>query len=302
MTSRGCQYSCSFCCHSYLKKLYKDKGRYLRYRSIDSIIKELLQAKKDYDIKLVRFWDDCFLQDIDWLIEFKTKYKKEINLPYICYLHTADVSAESIKYLKESGCCEINIAIYWNKDINLDWLHRYVAGNEVEKAVGAINDAGVKISVDTILGIPGQSEEDNIAFLNFCINNKIRNVYFNWLRYFPKIDISIKSQQKGFLLKEKYTENIEGLNARGVSLGGDVLNNKLLKFILLVWLSKRIPGRISAFIMKNKLYRFFPGFILSNLAIPLLNASLDSCDHDFLRKMDICRYKYYINKILLHFH
>ncbi len=45
MTSRGCQYNCSYCCHSYLKKLYKDKGRYLRYRSIDNIIKELLQAK-----------------------------------------------------------------------------------------------------------------------------------------------------------------------------------------------------------------------------------------------------------------
>ncbi len=201
--------------------------------------------------------------------------------------------------MKESGCCEINLAIHWNRDLNLGVLHRDVASNEAEKAVEAIKDKNIKISVDTILGIPGQTEEDNIAFLNFCMDKRIRNVYFNWLRYFPKIDISIQSQQKGFLTYAKYTENIDGLNARVLSFGGDVINRESIKFILLVWLSKKIPKRIIAFIIKNRIYRFFPGFIPYNLAIPLLNFSIDSCDHDFLRRMDICRYKYYTKKILI---
>src|SRR4030042_1731490 len=67
MTSRGCPFSCSFCCNSALRKIYDGKGRYVRRRSVDNVIDELIQAKKTRNLKNVSFQDDVFTFDIEWL-------------------------------------------------------------------------------------------------------------------------------------------------------------------------------------------------------------------------------------------
>jgi len=167
----------------------------------------------------------------------------------------------------------------------------------VEQAVDAINDQGIKISVDTILGIPGQGEEDNIGFLEFCLRKRIKNIYFNWLRYFPKVDISAQSGCAG--IKDTAASGVP--YTRVQSLGGDVANKDSVKFMLLARLTKLIPEPLALFIMRNRIYRFFPGFLPLRFVIFSWESTVDSFDHKFFRRMDICMYKYYIADILASF-
>ena len=301
MASRGCALSCSYCCHSYLKKIYNGRGTYLRVRSVSNVIEELRQAKSRYNIKFIRFWDDHFPIDIKWLNEFKYRYKKEINVPFICYLYPKNISLEVIEYLKESGCCEINIGIQtWNERINSSVLYRGMSNAETERIVDIIKDKKINLTVDTILGIPGQTEQDDIEFIKFCIRKKIKHIYFGWLRYFPNTDITLESKKNGYITSAKYEEINNGLNARTHSLGGDTGSSEFVGFMLLVRLTKLLPNFVINFIMRNKIYRYFPKIIPLRLTIYLWESTLHSYDHVISSKIDTCRYRHFIkNKLRL---
>ncbi|KPK42874.1 MAG: hypothetical protein AMJ78_01005, partial [Omnitrophica WOR_2 bacterium SM23_29] len=60
MTGRGCPYSCSYCFNHSYRQLYKDAGKYVRQRSVDNCIEELIYYKSKYKIDEIFFYDDTF--------------------------------------------------------------------------------------------------------------------------------------------------------------------------------------------------------------------------------------------------
>lgn len=102
--SRGCPFNCSFCCSSNMRKIYKGKGDYLRFRSVDSVISELTEAlQKNNKIKVIRFWDEVFTTDMSWIRDFCTQYKQKINLPFHIWGHPSMIKDEVIAMLKDIG-------------------------------------------------------------------------------------------------------------------------------------------------------------------------------------------------------
>ena len=66
MTGRGCPFSCTFCVNSFRKGLYPHEN-YHRRRSVDNVINELINLKKNHKIKEFRFEDDVFVFNLNWL-------------------------------------------------------------------------------------------------------------------------------------------------------------------------------------------------------------------------------------------
>ncbi len=103
-TSRGCPFSCSYCCASALAGVYKNKSAFLRYRSVDSVIKELKEAvQKNPDIKEIRFWDEVFPSSKNWVEEFAYRFKKEIGLKFHIFGHPLTIKEDTIKLLVDAG-------------------------------------------------------------------------------------------------------------------------------------------------------------------------------------------------------
>ena len=100
MTTRGCPYNCTFCFNHALMELYKDKGKYVRRRSVQNVIDEILQVKKKYSIKTVYFEDDTFILDRKWINEFLEEYRKKVNTPFICLIRANLVDEELVKLFK----------------------------------------------------------------------------------------------------------------------------------------------------------------------------------------------------------
>ena len=88
-TSRGCPYSCSFCVENTYHDIFKDLGKFVRRRSVDSIIKEAQwnlnkpNNKKDN----ILFIDEVFGSNPTWIDEFESRYKKEVGLPFFAEYH-----------------------------------------------------------------------------------------------------------------------------------------------------------------------------------------------------------------------
>lgn len=97
MTSFGCPMKCSFCINCL------DYDRFRR-RSIDNVMGELVQAKRENrNLKMVFFWDNIFAVNKKWCLEFSEKYREKINLPFFTYSHPVFTDREVFVALRKAG-------------------------------------------------------------------------------------------------------------------------------------------------------------------------------------------------------
>ncbi|MEI8191314.1 MAG: LysR substrate-binding domain-containing protein, partial [candidate division NC10 bacterium] len=112
MVGRGCPFHCSFCINKALQDLYKDKGRFVRYRSVNNVIAEIKSVTEEYsNIGRITFQDDILGLNTAWLAEFARNYGREIHLPFRCNLRADNVDDERLRLLQKAGCAEIWVGV-----------------------------------------------------------------------------------------------------------------------------------------------------------------------------------------------
>ncbi len=113
IASKGCPFGCAYCINNFLLKKYKGLGKYLRFRSADSIIKEIKQVLKTYNnqIREIEFYDDTFTLNKQLVKEFSKKYKKQICIPFNINIRAGSVTKQDLILLKNAGCYRVSIGI-----------------------------------------------------------------------------------------------------------------------------------------------------------------------------------------------
>lgn len=110
--SRGCPFTCSYCSSINLKRVYSKKGKYVRFRSVDNIMKELNEAKRKIkNLKVIHFWDEIFSDEPSWIEEFNKRYKEEIGLPFKIWGHPLKVNKKVIEALVDAGLYQVVMGI-----------------------------------------------------------------------------------------------------------------------------------------------------------------------------------------------
>lgn len=262
-TSRGCLYSCSYCCNSFLRELYSnDKGNFMRKRSVDNVINELSLNKRRYNINLVRFHDDIFSVDRAWLREFSSIYKKEIGAPFSCYVHPNTVDEEVACLMKNAGCYEAEIGIQtMHKQTREQILERFTNDSKIEEVINILKALKMKVTVNNIFGIPGQTIEEILDLARFYNKNRVTRLYFYGLRYYPKTKIVTIAKDKKVLTDKDILSIEKGEEyltfVRGGHLMGSKELNKLRTFFTML---PFLPRSVNNFIIEKRIYRFFPTF------------------------------------------
>ncbi|MBU0683822.1 MAG: B12-binding domain-containing radical SAM protein, partial [Candidatus Omnitrophica bacterium] len=163
MTSRGCPYRCSYCYNSYRWKNYAGKGKYVRTRSIENVIEELVSAKQYFGkIERVNIWDDSFLvRDIDNLLKFKELYVRKINIPFFIMAEPMAFNEEKIKILKNSGLSEIQMGIQSGSErVNRDVYNRPISNEKILDISRVIHQLGIRVKYDIIFNNPYENKDD----------------------------------------------------------------------------------------------------------------------------------------------
>jgi radical SAM superfamily enzyme YgiQ (UPF0313 family) len=261
MTSRGCERSCTYCYNHVFRGIYKNSKRYYRRRSVGNVIEELLERKKRRKISKIYFSDDNFINDGNWLKEFTTAYLRHINLPFGCNIHPADVDDETVDLLKRAGCVDVEMGIQtWDETIRKTMLHRFESNEQIERAIKILNKFRIRITADTILGIPGQTEDEILQQALFFNDNRtfVNNMFF--LRFFPRTKITQIAMESGVLTKDDVRRKEEAQDAVSFCAGGDVFNKKLARLRLIFTLMPFLPKRVISFIIGKKLHKYFYPF------------------------------------------
>lgn len=97
-----------------LKKLYREEagtGNYCRIRSVENVVREIEEVRRDYPLSIIYFHDDLFIMNKGWLKDFAAEYKKRVGLPMICYVRANLVTEEVVRHLKEANCITIAMGV-----------------------------------------------------------------------------------------------------------------------------------------------------------------------------------------------
>ncbi len=164
MASRGCPYNCTYCSNHALKK--KLIGKYVRFRSVNNVIKEIeLRIGQYYDIgmRYLFFYDDTFILNRDFVLEFCRKFKErgfDKKIRWNINVRANLVTEEIVKLLKESGCYEVRMGIEaGNENIRNKLYKREMTEEQIYNAVKIIKKYGLRLRVQFIVGAPYDSVE-----------------------------------------------------------------------------------------------------------------------------------------------
>ncbi|MFA4880066.1 MAG: radical SAM protein [Candidatus Doudnabacteria bacterium] len=205
LTSRGCPFNCTYCGNEQKRKVYQGKGRYLRQRSVSSVINELLFLKKNYRIKEIIFVDDVLTMDKAWFANFSKLYRQKVRLPYTCFVHARLLDEKTAFLLKASGCRLAAFGIQsGDEKIRREILHRYESNKEIKRAAYICKKYHLKFMIDHIFDIPFDFDIQKSINLYSEIRPDMINC-FNLL-YFPKAKIIDYALQAGNLRLEDIPE------------------------------------------------------------------------------------------------
>lgn len=206
-SSRGCPYSCSFCVENTYHDLFKDLGKFIRRRSVDSLIKEIqwnlnkLNNRKDY----IYFIDEVFGSNSDWINEFAPRYKKEIGLPFLAEYHPKTLKPRVLNKLAEAGIDKIHFGIQTGSNyIRNEIYERPGTNDEVASLTEQIHKLNIKISYDLILDNDFETEETLLECIEMLLKLP-KPVHFNTysLQHFPGYALTKKAIKAGHITEEE---------------------------------------------------------------------------------------------------
>ena len=189
MVSRGCPYQCTFCEETCSKKLYG--GGYYRRKSVDTVMRELVEGKQRYDFREVIFKDSYLSGNRAWLQDLMREYRDKIRVPFKCFCTIIGFDEETATLLKEGGCYSIEFGLQtWNERIRRDTLHRRETAEQARRVFGYCADQRLWYDVDHMFNLPGETEQDHAdSAREYRALRYLNRVKVHFLVYLPTADI-----------------------------------------------------------------------------------------------------------------
>lgn len=160
MVSRGCPFRCSYCEETCQGRIMGPG--YFRRKSVDSVMRELVEAKRKYSFREVIFKDSYLTGDNDWLAALMERFRSEIGVPFKCFCTISGFDGRTAGLLKQGGCYCVEFGLQtWNDAIRRKVLDRVESSEAARAAFESCADHGLWYDVDHMLGLPGETEEDH---------------------------------------------------------------------------------------------------------------------------------------------
>jgi radical SAM superfamily enzyme YgiQ (UPF0313 family) len=208
---RGCPFGCTYCFNNAYKKICKGKGSYVRPVSVDKAISEMKYVKENYGMKWAQFITDTMNADRKWFMEFLDRYKKEINVPFLCCVRLDLVNEEMVKEMKEAGCERVDYAIESGDEwIRKNILKRPMSNETILQSGGWLRDYGFRVQTANLIGVPHETIETALKTvkMNQILKPEIAKCAI--LQPYPRTEINEYAKKHGMLPLDYYSESGTG--------------------------------------------------------------------------------------------
>ncbi len=303
MTGRGCPYRCSFCDNNTSRDIYKSSGtkqKWTRRHSPEYVVEEIRWAKERYGIKHIRFNDEDFSYDRKWVLKFCELYEASgLRVPWFAWVYPNTIDLEVAQAMARAGCDSVEMGVQSGSHrLRRDIIHRVTPNNKIIAAMQAFREVGIRCTVDIIVGLPTETEEDLYETVHVLTEGRPWHIYAFWLRYYSHTEISKIAMNLNILKSEDLVKIEQGAHSRGHLAGGTEREKSSLarKFHTLIILLPILPQWTKKFVHKKRLVRFVPHlnpFLLVNFT-----KSLKPNPFDEFRYRTINMYLFELKKML----
>lgn len=222
MSGRGCPGDCIFCL------VGKVSGRKLRVRSVQSIVDEVENCIKEFNIKTFFFRADTFTWRKDWVLQFcEELIRRNLRIRWGTNSRVDTIDEERILMMKRAGCDIIGLGVESGNKELLRKMGKRVSLADSRRAVRLCEKYRIKTLLFFIIGLPWDNKITIKETIDFA--KELPGTFYNFsIAYpFPGTRLAQIVEEKHLLIKP----SLSGYDyARPVVKTFSLSNNELVYY------------------------------------------------------------------------
>lgn len=211
ISSRGCPFRCTFCFNHAFHGLYGPAAKFIRRRSVDNLLREIEQVQDVSGIGEIRFSDDHFALDGEWLKRFAPEYKRRIGRPYSINARVDSLDEEKIRLLAKSGCRLVCFGVESGReDLRNQVLKKQISDRQLFQVAGWLKKHGIAFLSSNIIGLPDEAPSD--AWKTIEMNQALGTdlPWYSLMQYFPGTEIFDDARRRNLIPEDFDVRAING--------------------------------------------------------------------------------------------
>jgi anaerobic magnesium-protoporphyrin IX monomethyl ester cyclase len=157
-TARGCTYHCAYCSE------VEYWGKPVRFRSLQSVIDEIIDNYSRFGIAMYRFADSCLTapeerceQLCDAIIS--QVINRGIPLKWSCYGRINNLTDSLLAKMKSAGCVAIGIGMESGAQTVLKKMNKLYTPEQIISGISNARKNGIITHCNIIVGFPGETKQ-----------------------------------------------------------------------------------------------------------------------------------------------
>jgi anaerobic magnesium-protoporphyrin IX monomethyl ester cyclase len=191
MCSRGCSFNCSFC--------YQPYGHRVRWRSPDSLCRELEQCLR-MGIREFFFFDENFTLNPRWVQQVCQEIQSRgLAISFAVRSRVDTVTPALLATMRQAGCDRIQFGVESGTVEVLRAMNKRITPEQSRAAFRAAREAGLTTYADFMIGYPGETLAQIAQTLRFARDLDPDFVQFSVTKFLPGIPIYQEALASGRL-------------------------------------------------------------------------------------------------------
>ena len=183
-TQRGCPFPCTYCAARMYDQLYDGIGKYGRRRTLDSVLAELEMIRETGQLSYVIFLDDTFTIHHPWVFDFSRAFPMRIGVPFSIHARAETMNPKLIEALAAAGCRHIVYGVESGSErVRREVMKRPVTNGRLIEIFERTKEAGILVTANYMLGVPGEKPEDLQATID--LHHQLKPLDFGYFVFYP---------------------------------------------------------------------------------------------------------------------
>ncbi|MEE8171197.1 MAG: radical SAM protein, partial [Phycisphaerae bacterium] len=173
-TTRGCPYPCTFCNNAALLKVYRGKGSWVRKRSAENVVEEIVRVQARFPtIEAVNIVDDLFfVRSEEDIAGFTELYRRRVGIPLELDAFPNTITKEKVRTLAQLKLNLISMGIQSGSDYTLrEVFKRPTPLEKIVEGINAFADNRIPAEYHYIINNPFERDEHRIESMRFAASH-----------------------------------------------------------------------------------------------------------------------------------
>lgn len=227
ISSRGCPFTCIYCCRDI-------SGQTYRVRSVEKVIEEIkyLVSGRAWRSREIDFQDPLFGLNEKWLRAFcNAMIREKIDVVWSALTRVNVVNEDLLRLMKRAGCWMLYYGIEAGTQHLLDNIKKRTTLDMVKKSVELTSRVGIKTWGSFMFALPGETPESASETLRFAKSLPLDFASFHLTTPFKGTELE-KEHWKWGRMNSDLLEDFTQLNPVFIPFGWEGKEEQLKQFFI----------------------------------------------------------------------